>query len=99
MKIGLIGPPLSGKSTLFSAITHQPIDPAKALQEHTAIIKVPDERLDYLTDLYKPKKTTEATIECIDFPGISSHDEAGKQALPQAPASDPPVRCGRGRRP
>ena len=66
VKIALIGPPLSGKSTLFSAVTHQPSDPAKALQENTAIIKVPDERLDYLTKLYKPKKTTVKLMKIED---------------------------------
>jgi GTP-binding protein YchF len=70
---------LSGKSTLFSAITGQPVDVAKALLEHSAMIKVPDDRLAYLTQLYRPKKTTEATIEFCDFPGISSADDSGKE--------------------
>ncbi len=81
MKVGLIGPPLCGKSTLFMAITGQAPDPAVALQEHTALIKVPDERLTYLNELYQPKKLTHATIEFCDYPGISSTDERGKQQL------------------
>jgi hypothetical protein len=78
MKVAIIGPSQSGKSTIFSAITAEPPDPAKAHLEQTQVIKVPDERLTYLTGVYKPKKTTEATLELTDFPGMSSSDEAGR---------------------
>ena len=58
MIVGLIGPPQSGKSMLFAALTGKTIDPAAAFQEHTASIVVPDERIDYLAEIYKPKKVT-----------------------------------------
>ena len=79
MKVGLIGPPQSGKSTLFAALTGNTIDPAAAFQEHTATIVVPDTRIDYLTGIYKPKKVTYATVDVCDFPGISSSDDHGKE--------------------
>ena len=79
MKVGLIGPPQSGKSTLFAALTGNTIDPAAAFQEHTATIVVPDTRIVYLTGIYKPKKVTYATVDVCDFPGISSSDDHGKE--------------------
>ncbi len=79
MKVGLIGPPQSGKSTLFAALTGHPLDPALAHQEQTVSIKVPDRRLEYLSERYKPNKTTHATIEVCDFPGISSSDDHGRE--------------------
>lgn len=71
MKIAFVGPPQSGKSTLFQAITGQAPDPAHAIQEQMAVVKVPDPRLHFLANLYKPKKVTQATIEVVDIPGFS----------------------------
>lgn len=79
MKVGLIGPPQSGKSRLFAALTGHASDPSLAHQEHTVVIKVPDDRLAYLSERYKPKKTTHATIEVCDFPGMSSRDDHGQE--------------------
>src|SRR5262245_1637866 len=79
MKFALIGPPYSGKSTLFSAISGLPNDPAYSGTERLASVKVPDSRLDLLATLYKPKKYTEALVEFVDVPGISlaaSHGQA-----------------------
>ncbi|MCG3137239.1 MAG: Ribosome-binding ATPase YchF [Phycisphaerae bacterium] len=81
MKVGIIGPPQSGKSTLYTAITGQKLDPAHLVAEHTAIVKVPDERVDHLAKVYQPKKTTHTTIEVGDFPGISSADVHGREHL------------------
>ncbi|MEE8170669.1 MAG: GTPase, partial [Phycisphaerae bacterium] len=78
MKFAIIGPPFSGKSTLFSAITGQPPDPAHAGTERLAVVKVPDPRLDFLASLHKPKKYTEATLEFVDTPGISLDDPHGQ---------------------
>src|SRR5439155_12810927 len=47
--------------------------------EQLAIVKVPARRLDYLAELYKPKKYTEATIDCLDVPGFS-HETAAQAA-------------------
>ncbi len=74
MKIGLIGLPNSGKTTIFNALTKMDANvsaysDAKA-EPNVAVVSVDDERLISLTGMYKPKKTTGATIEMIDFPGL-----------------------------
>ena len=71
MKAALIGPMLSGKSSLFGAITGQSPDPTRIGQEQLATVHVPDPRLPWLADLYQPKKVTEASFELLDVPGFS----------------------------
>lgn len=75
MKIGLIGLPNSGKTTIFNALTKKEVNitaysDAKA-EPNVAVVEVDDNRLIRLTDMYKPKKTTGAAIEMIDFPGLT----------------------------
>lgn len=78
MKIAFVGPPQSGKSTLFRAVTgHAPTGHA-AIGEQLAAVKVPDQRLDFLEKLYKPKKYTEATMDVLDVPGFS-HETSAQQ--------------------
>jgi ribosome-binding ATPase YchF (GTP1/OBG family) len=62
MKLGITGLTLSGKTTLFEAITRQ-IDPAKKGESRIGTIRVPDERIDRLSAMYNPKKTTYAQVE------------------------------------
>jgi GTP-binding protein YchF len=71
MKVGLVGYTGSGKSTVFEWLTGAKPNPAKVLQEgQLAIAQVPDERLDWLSAHFKPKKTTYATLELVDTPGL-----------------------------
>jgi len=79
MKFALVGPPQSGKSKLFDAITGQKLDPAHPPGERVATVNVPDERLDYLTAIYKPKKYTPAHLEFVDLPGVSLADAHGQE--------------------
>lgn len=79
MRIAFMGPPLSGKSTLFRAVTGVAAAGHHAPGEQLAVVKVPDTRLDFLAELYKPKKYTEATMECLDVPGFSQ-ETASQQA-------------------
>jgi len=65
MEIGIIGAPQSGKSTLFTAITG--VEPGNEVGKR-AVVKVPDPRLDHLTDVFKPKKKINATVNFIDAP-------------------------------
>ncbi len=79
MKTGIVGLPFSGKTTLFNALTGAALDAAamasgKRDAQH-AIVKVPDERLDRLNDIFQPKKKTPATIEYIDLAGLSADEQ------------------------
>ena len=77
MQIGLVGLQYSGKTTLFNTIAK--IEPSETQigMEETAIevVKIPDERLDKLTDLFNPKKKANATIEVFDTPGLKMADD------------------------
>lgn len=77
MRVGIIGLPGSGKSTVFAAATGTPPDPATHAEVRRAVVKVPDKRLDYLSSICHPKKYTEATIEFVDVPGGAAGEGAG----------------------
>jgi ribosome-binding ATPase len=70
MKVGIAGFSGSGKSTVFEWLTGAKPDPAKSQHGQVGIAKVHDERLDWLSAQFKPKKTTPTTIECLDTPGL-----------------------------
>ena len=80
MKTALLGLLQSGKSTLFSAISGKAVSQAGLINIEEAIVPVPDKRLNWLTDYYKPKKTTPATIDCLDLPGLNFTDEHSRSA-------------------
>jgi GTP-binding protein YchF len=80
LKIALLGLLQSGKSTLLAALSGKAIPPVGSTTIEEAIVPVPDERLDWLTEHYKPKKTTHATIDCLDVPGFNFIDEHGRAA-------------------
>jgi GTP-binding protein YchF len=78
LKIGIIGLPNVGKTTIFNALTGQRLEtstyPNVIGEPHRGIVKVPDSRLDKLSEIFKPQKTTHATIEYIDYIGITKGD-------------------------
>lgn len=76
MQIGIVGLPFSGKTTLFQTITKTLLDTSHLSrpETHLAVIKVPDARLDKLTEIFNPKKKVNATIEFIDVAGLKSDD-------------------------
>jgi GTP-binding protein YchF len=81
MRVALVGPPQSGKSTLFAAVAQaggSHVDLSRPDQPHLAVVKVPDERLTYLAGVYKPEKFTPAELEFLDLPGFDLSDEAGR---------------------
>ncbi len=72
MRIGIIGLPASGKTTIFELLTHARVEGGgrHAADPSIAVIKVPDPRLDYLAAMYQPNKVTPTAIEFVDFYGI-----------------------------
>src|SRR5881398_5478 len=81
MKIGLIGLPKSGKTTLFNLLTGSTVATARydagRAELHTGVARVPDPRVDRLSALFKPKKTTYASFEVVDLAGIAKGDRGG----------------------
>ncbi len=74
MKLGVVGLPNVGKSTLFNAITQAGAEAANypfcTIEPNTGVVAVPDDRLDKLAEMYHPKKTTHAVIEFVDIAGL-----------------------------
>lgn len=80
MKVAVIGLMQSGKSTLVSAVSGKSIPAFGSVNIEEVVVAVPDERLDWLTELYNPKKTVHGTVDCLDLPGISFGDENTRAA-------------------
>ena len=79
MKIGIVGYQGSGKSSLFHWLTGVEPDPGHAHLGQAAMAAVPDERIAQLCDVYHPKKTTFASLELVDTPGLA-RDHQGNAA-------------------
>jgi len=74
MKLGIVGLDGAGKTTLFEALTRSEADPGHKNEDRLAVIRVPDERVDVLTDMYKPRKTIYAQIEYCLPAGIKKNE-------------------------
>src|SRR5262245_3324151 len=76
MKAGIIGLESTGKTTIFNILTQgrAATGPAagRRLEPNVGIVKVPDERLDFLSSVFHPEKTTHATVEFVDIQGLAS---------------------------
>ena len=96
MKLGIVGLPNVGKSTLFNAITNAGAESANypfcTIDPNVGVVAVPDGRLDWLSNLYHPKKTTPAVIEFVDIAGLvkgaSKGEGLGNKFLSHIRATD-----------
>jgi GTP-binding protein YchF len=84
MKLGIIGLPNAGKTTLFNALTGQKLETAAYAnpisdKPNVGVVKVPDARVDRLSATFKPRKTTHAEIMCADITGFARGLSADKQ--------------------
>jgi GTP-binding protein YchF len=82
MRLGIIGLPQTGKTTLFNALTRgtQPTGAASGkIEVHTAVVDVPDPRVDRLSAMFKPKKTIYAKVTYTDIAGLDG--SAGKSGI------------------
>jgi GTP-binding protein YchF len=81
MRLGIIGLPQSGKTTLFNALTRatQPTGITGKIEVHTAVVDVPDPRVDRLSAMFKPKKTIYAKVTYADIAGLDG--SAGKTGI------------------
>lgn len=76
MQIGLVGLQFSGKTTLFKTLSSDNSNIQSAKEEASIeVVKVPDERLDNCSKIFKPKKQVNATIEVFDIPGLRMSDD------------------------
>jgi ribosome-binding ATPase YchF (GTP1/OBG family) len=81
MKLGIIGLPQSGKTTIFNALTggDRPVGPrgmsSGRFEVQTAVVAVPDPRVDTLSAMFKPRKTIYAQVTYADIAGVEASDE------------------------
>jgi len=81
MKLGIIGLPRAGKSTLFDALTKSITDTEHKGEDRIAAIRVPDERVDALSRMFQPKKTIYAQVEYF-LPGLKKDGQRPENLEP-----------------
>ncbi len=79
MKLGIIGLPQSGKTTLFNALTRGSVPTSNSgkMEIHTAVVDVPDPRVDRLSEMFHPKKTIYTKVTYVDIAGLDGSSGRG----------------------
>jgi GTP-binding protein YchF len=77
LKLGIIGLPASGKTTLFRALTGGLTSPEKRMDPGVGVVKVKDPRVEFLSNYYNPKKVTPVTVEYMDIGGLTGESKPG----------------------
>lgn len=80
MIVAILGLLQSGKSTILASLSGKAVSPPGSTSIVETIIPVPDERFEWMIEHYNPKKTTHATIDCLDLPGFNFTDDHGRAA-------------------
>ena len=97
MKLGIVGLPNVGKSTLFNSLTKAGAlsanYPFATIDPNVGIVSVPDERIVKLGELYHTKKVTPATIEFVDIAGLVKGASKGEGLRKPVPCQYPGGRC------
>jgi len=89
MKAGILGLSLAGKSTLFQLLTGTPAAPPGGRPEaRVGIARVPDPRVDRLSEIFQPKKRTLASVEYVDVPGVAKGEGGTLVDLPALRGTD-----------
>ena len=70
LSCGLVGLPSCGKTVIFNAITASKVSSYDGSEMNRAVVKLPDQRLDRLIEMYRPRKEVPATLEIVDIPGL-----------------------------
>jgi ribosome-binding ATPase YchF (GTP1/OBG family) len=85
MRLGIIGLPGCGKTTVFNALTSSAAQVADfstpVRGPNLAVVKVPEPRLAFLAQLYNSKKVTEATVDYVDVGGLTGSAQKGQELL------------------
>ncbi len=84
MKLGIVGPPRSGKTTIFNALTKragESVPPGGQAAPALGVVPVPDPRVDWLSELYSPKKTTFAQVTYMDLQGMPGMVESKQEYM------------------
>lgn len=93
MKVGLVGFPGSGKTTVFNAMTGQDAPVGYGGEVRRAVVDVPDPRVEWLSALYRPRKTTFASIVFCDIPGEHGSEQRGLSTAALQPVRDQDALC------
>jgi len=76
LSCGLVGLPSSGKTVIFNAITAAGVSSYDGSEMNRAVVNMPDQRLDRLTEIYRPQKVVPSILEVVDIPGLKAEPQS-----------------------